>query len=428
MAVRPERDRYTTGQMFALLAAVFALLFSTVIALLAFDQARVLGAAERLQQQTVPEITRFQRLSRNLEKLCQEGERLFSSGTVAGRREALFMVMLIASHPGVLEHAPSADVARQAETFLVETGRLAAADPEALRARLPEWQALATRVNLLVDDILAQSVNAAAADLDDMTTAMRLAGYKLAGAMILVGAFLVLLLVLLRQQLLRPLQRIDQALSTLSVNRPAPDFPDTRVAEIHAMGEASKRLHSEMLRHDAARRKIEMLANRDDLTGLVNRRHFLVTAAAELRRARRYGHPVAVAFGDIDSFKRLNDAHGHDAGDVVLRTFASVLAESVRQSDLVCRYGGEEFALLFPESTVEQARILLERFRERVANLAIRLPDGVQVRVTLSIGLADASHREVEVALKRADLALYEAKRRGRNQVVVASEVGAGRG
>ena len=85
-----------------------------------------------------------------------------------------------------------------------------------------------------------------------------------------------------------------------------------------------------------------------------------------------------VALGDLDSFKRLNDTYGHGAGDVVLRTFAGLLSDSVRQSDLVCRYGGEEFAFLFPESTIDQAHILVERFRQRFAEHDIRLPDAYE--------------------------------------------------
>ena len=177
-----------------------------------------------------------------------------------------------------------------------------------------------------------------------------------------------------------------------------------------------------MASNEAARRELELLANRDGLTGLINRRHFMADAEAEIRRSQRYGRPIAVALGDLDSFKRLNDTYGHGAGDVVLRTFAELLSDSVRQSDLVCRYGGEEFAFLFPESTLEQAHILVERFRQRFAEHDIRLPDGLLVRVTLSIGLADASHCPLEIALQRADFALYEAKRLGRNRVIVAAD------
>ncbi len=422
MAGQAVRNRYTTSQMSVLLAATFALLFTTVVALLAVDQQRVLLAAERLQQQTVPEIIRFQRLTRNLEKLRQEGERLLASGTPAGRQESLFMIMLVASHPSILEHPPSAKLARDTEAFLVDAARLASEDPATLPLRLAEWQQIVTRLNLLVDDLSVEGVNLVASDLVDMTAAMRLANYQLIGTMLLVGGFLVLTMVLLRKHLLCPLQRIDRALSSLNVDQPTPDFPEARLAEIHAVEEASKRLHSVMLSNQAALRKVELLASRDDLTGLINRRHFMDLAEAELRRAQRYNRPVAIAFADLDFFKNLNDTYGHHAGDVVLCAFAHLLSESVRQSDLVCRYGGEEFALLFPESTVDKAHLLVERFRERVADREFRLPDGARLRLTLSIGLADASHCAIEAALKRADLALYEAKRRGRNQVVVATD------
>jgi diguanylate cyclase (GGDEF)-like protein len=148
----------------------------------------------------------------------------------------------------------------------------------------------------------------------------------------------------------------------------------------------------------------------------------MLNAATEISRAQRYQRPVAVAIGDLDFFKRLNDTYGHAAGDVVLRTFAKMLSPSVRHSDLVCRYGGEEFAFLFPESTVAQAHVLVERFRQLLAESDIQLANGLLVRITISIGLADASHCSLEAALQRADFALYEAKRLGRNRVIVASE------
>ncbi len=250
---------------------------------------------------------------------------------------------------------------------------------------------------------------------------MHLARYKLLGALGLVSGFLLLLLLLLKRHLIHPLQQIDRRLSSLSVDSPAPEFPDGHLAEIHAVEEATRRLHASLVSNDAARRELEQLANRDGLTGLMNRRHFMLSASAELRRAQRYQRPVAVALGDLDFFKRLNDTYGHGAGDQVLRTFAGFLGDSVRQSDLVCRYGGEEFAFLFPESSVEQAHVLLERFRQRLSELDIRLPDGLLVRITLSIGLADASHLPIETALQHADFALYEAKRLGRNRIIVSA-------
>jgi len=422
MPPQPDHKRVSANRAFVLLATVFALLFSAVVALLAVDQHRVLQASERLQQETVPAIVRFQRLARNLDQLRQEGERLFSSGTPEGRQQSLFIVMLVASHPSILDHPQSAETARDTENFLVETSRLAGQDPTLLKARHGEWLHYSKRLSLLVDDLSVQGTSLATEDLDDMVAVMRLARYKLMGALALAGGFLLLMIVLLRRHLIGPLQRIDHALSSLGVDQPAPEFPDVRLTEIHAVEEATKRLHASLVSNEAARRELELLANRDGLTGLINRRHFMLMAETELQRAQRYGRPIVVALGDLDYFKRLNDTYGHGAGDAVLRTFAALLSDSVRQSDLVCRYGGEEFAFLFPESSVEQARILVERFRLRFAEHDIQLPDGLLVRVTLSIGLADASHCPIEIALQRADFALYEAKRLGRNRVIVAEE------
>ena len=187
MAKQPDHDRISANRAFALLATTFALLFSAVVALLAFDQHRVLEASERLQQQTMPEIIRFQRLARNLDQLRQEGERLFSSGTPEGRQQSLFIVMLVASHPSILDHPQSAETARDTESFLVETSRLAGQDPALLKARHADWLHYSKRLSLLVDDLSVQGASLATDDLGDMVAVMRLARYKLMGALALVG-------------------------------------------------------------------------------------------------------------------------------------------------------------------------------------------------------------------------------------------------
>ncbi len=422
MSSEDNRQFLTASKAFGFLAAIFALTFSAVVALLAFDQYQVLATAERLQRETVPEIIRYQRLARNLDQISHEGEHVFSVATPEERQQALFLIKLVASHPSIVDHPQAVAMAREAESFLVETVRLSMNNPDTLKIRHAEWLRLSQRMHLLVDDISVQGANLASADLDNMADTMRTAGLKLLGALFLVGSFILLLFLLLREHLIRPLQRIDRALSSLDVNAPAPDFPDTRLGEIHAVENATIHLHKAMVGNEAARRELEQLANRDGLTGLLNRRHFMLNAATEISRAQRYQRPVAVAIGDLDFFKRLNDTYGHAAGDVVLRTFAKMLSPSVRHSDLVCRYGGEEFAFLFPESTVAQAHVLVERFRQLLAESDIQLANGLLVRITISIGLADASHCSLEAALQRADFALYEAKRLGRNRVIVASE------
>ena len=159
------RERYNSTQVFTLLATSVALLFAIVTSLLAIDQERVLESSDRLQSRTVPEIIRFQRLARNLDLLRQEGERVFSSATSEGRQQALFLTMLVASHPSILEHPQAATTAREAEAFLVETSRLATENPASIAARYPQWQQFSKRLNLQVDDILVEGANLATADL-----------------------------------------------------------------------------------------------------------------------------------------------------------------------------------------------------------------------------------------------------------------------
>ena len=409
------------GWAFAALALVFVLSFGVMVVLMSFDQQRVIAATAHLQAQTVPEVIRYQRLARNLEQLRHDGERVFSSATPLARQQAMFVVTLVASHPSMLEHRESAELARETERFLNEAVRQAGSDPKAFARSLDEWQRLSTRLGLLVDDVSVQGINLITSDLGEVTTAMNLARVKLTVTLLVVGLFLVLFLILLRAYLIHPLQRIDRALTELGVDRPAPVFHASSMVEIQRVEAAIGELHASLVQNEKARQSLEYLANKDGLTGLANRRHFMLAADAELQRAQRYRRRLAVGMVDLDSFKRLNDTYGHAAGDTVLRTFAGLVQETVRQSDLVCRYGGEEFAFIFPESTVDDAQVLAERLRQGCAELEICLADGRLVGVTLSMGLADASYCTLEEALKQADEALYEAKRRGRNQIVVAA-------
>jgi diguanylate cyclase (GGDEF)-like protein len=163
---------------------------------------------------------------------------------------------------------------------------------------------------------------------------------------------------------------------------------------------------------------LERLASVDAMTGLNNRRHFLVLAEGEWSRFQRYGRPLALLMIDIDLFKSVNDTHGHDAGGEVIKSVAENLQKHKRISDIVGRLGGEEFALILPEATLDNAVAAAERFRQFFANRAIAV-EGRSISVTISIG-ASACRAEtngIDELLKPADVALYEAKRMGRNRV-----------
>jgi diguanylate cyclase (GGDEF)-like protein len=161
---------------------------------------------------------------------------------------------------------------------------------------------------------------------------------------------------------------------------------------------------------------------RDPLTKLSNRGYFYERAHQELLRTARSGRPSTIAMLDIDHFKAVNDAHGHAAGDIVLRKFAAVLRGTMRASDLVARLGGEEFAVLLPESSLDNARLKLESIRETLRETTVVLPSGATVRVTFSAGLATWPEDGTAVLklLQVADDRLLAGKRAGRDIVVAA--------
>ena len=162
------------------------------------------------------------------------------------------------------------------------------------------------------------------------------------------------------------------------------------------------------------------LATRDELTGLINRRAMLDLMALEHSRSLRSGRPLLLAQLDIDHFKPINDQHGHATGDRALQAFAGTVRASVRDTDVLARWGGEEFVLMLTDTSADQARGLLERIRQAVQALEIAHSAG-SLQLTVSIGLAQHLPGDtVEHTLERADQALYRAKALGRNRVVVA--------
>lgn len=169
---------------------------------------------------------------------------------------------------------------------------------------------------------------------------------------------------------------------------------------------------------------VQMLSQRaqlDGLTGLWNRAYFNTRIAAEYSEARRYRRPMSLIMADVDRFKSINDRYGHPFGDTVLIQFAAVLAGS-RASDVACRYGGEEFALILPGVSITEAQEVAERIRLTLAQLCWSKQHDLQV--TASFGVAGTESltesSRMEELVECADAALYAAKRRGRNQVVAA--------
>jgi diguanylate cyclase (GGDEF)-like protein len=174
-------------------------------------------------------------------------------------------------------------------------------------------------------------------------------------------------------------------------------------------------------RLDRQRRALEELSRTDALTGLANRRHFMERLDIEMQRRNRYSRAFCVVLCDADHFKKVNDTYGHHAGDDVLRAIGRILANLRRPPDVAARFGGEEFALLLPETTAAQAAVICERLRAQLEAEEFT-SDGRKFRVTISMGGLECRRAGDEAALKAADLNLYSAKAAGRNRVVLTVE------
>lgn len=203
-------------------------------------------------------------------------------------------------------------------------------------------------------------------------------------------------------------------------------FPaETALSRIDYVG---GRLYTLVLRdiseRKAAEGELRRLATTDPLTGVANRREFMACAEHELARVRRYGRPLALLMLDVDHFKAINDAFGHAAGDEVLRALAVAARDCLRECDIVGRLGGEEFAVVLPETQLAEAVEVAERLRRRLVELRV-CAGGGEIHFTASVGVSicRSSDATIEAPLSRADHALYTAKRGGRNRVEVERSI-----
>ena len=192
------------------------------------------------------------------------------------------------------------------------------------------------------------------------------------------------------------------------------------VGAIETLQDVSARKSAEIALRKSEER-YRLFSQQDHLTQLFNSRHMHEQLAREIDRAQRYTRPLSLLMIDADHFKRVNDTWGHQVGDQVLQALAQTLRETLRNSDAGFRYGGEEFVALMPETHPFAAVAVAERLRERVAALALPVPKGPALRITISVGVAGLMDGDDGAALlRRADQACYQAKSRGRNCVQAA--------
>ena len=171
---------------------------------------------------------------------------------------------------------------------------------------------------------------------------------------------------------------------------------------------------------ETLRIKIDELSNlvsTDALTGLFNFRHFKTMLQAEMDRSKRSGIPTSLVLVDVDHFKKVNDTHGHEIGNLALQHLAKILKKEVRTTDIVCRYGGEEFTMIFPETHLNLAVKVADRIRQQIAKIPLKI-DAVEITLTASMGASvymKTSVLDIDDFVDSVDKYLYEAKQSGRN-------------
>ncbi len=212
-----------------------------------------------------------------------------------------------------------------------------------------------------------------------------------------------------------PLQYGKERIGCVNIlGSPYQQLESEMITEISVFAEYSAIRIESILEHE----RTTQLAYQDSLTGLYNRRYFMTTGEQELKKAHRYQKPMVLMMIDIDHFKQINDRYGHPTGDFVLQELSQMMRNTLREADIIGRYGGEEFVALMPETALKQACKSAERLRHKIGNRILSYKDQL-IHITISIGLTEvSSDDELATLIQRADQFLYMAKENGRDQVV----------
>ena len=411
----PERT-FRSIRFFSVIALCFALGVGFFAWLIDLQQREVLREARAMELNTMPEVIRLQRLGRNLEQLRSTGDGILTALTAADRQDLLLMMTMISTHPSIQDDPAIAGLARQAAAMLAEANLAILQDPASQEAWRKRWQPIALQLSQATDDVMSGSVQLLASQVDVMSAVARRMRYQMWFIMGLAGSCILLFIWVLQIKILRPLLKINDAMQRLSTSLAPPQLPDSDVTEIRAIESVILALHEAQKNTAVVQEELSYQATHDMLTGLPNRRAFIQSAERAALRAMTSGRNATVGMIDIDFFKSINDKFGHAAGDTVLRDTARLVEQSFRSTDLICRYGGEEFAFVVLDSDSTESLRLAERLRERVASHIFATAQGTTLgQITISIGLAPIGPEGLEHALSVADAALYRAKAAGRN-------------
>lgn len=415
-----RRTAYSATVLFSALAALVLALAVAVEAWRGIAQYRMLGQLSAMQGQTIPQALDTLRLVRNLETLRLEGEKLMAQPPGPQRLQSMYVIDVIVESATRGGDAHGAPVLREAQGLLSTVARQDG--PQA--AQRQQWARSSLELSRLADRLTAESIEGLTHELAQTHQSIDHGLWQLGASVGLLTASLLGFVLALYVVLIRPLRHIHSALAAIRRGErqhraPAPARLPTR--EILSIHNALDELKELMRENETIRADLELSANTDNLTGLFNRRHFMAQAQLALARARRQDHPLTVAIADLDHFKSVNDQLGHAAGDRVLQEVARRIRQTLRQTDIYCRYGGEEFAFVFPDSRIAEASQLAQRLRQAIESPPVALPGGGALAVTISVGLCEVLAQDLDAALNQADQAMYQAKVGGRNRVVQAA-------
>ena len=238
---------------------------------------------------------------------------------------------------------------------------------------------------------------------------------------LILGADLIgigLMLIALRGAL-QPLKISIAALSAYRATRRIPDLPGDYDDEL---GRLMREIRSAIMLAESAKADLARTAETDALTGIANRRTLMRMGERFIGDARRGGPPFAAIVIDLDHFKQVNDTHGHAAGDAVLRTVADVVERNLRADTPFARMGGEEFAVIAPQTDLKDGMSIAERLRSAIASVPIPALGGAHATASFGVAVFGAGDMDLETVLHRADMALYKAKNNGRNRVETWSD------
>ncbi len=443
-SIRNENRRPRLVPTLLLGAIIAGILGGVAAAVLLTVQYDILQLAEEANRILLPDIQAEVRTVVNLERLKVFGEIVRHGADPVERREAQLAAQILAMDAvyekdasikhrvnqvyGIIERMAAHRAQQDAVGPLTEPAQGPLLDGKVVN----DWKEASAILENLVQHL---SVDAAVTASEGSARIARQAKRAMLVVVLVSGglALLFVIMILFVQcAVVRPILHATYGLKQIRTHPGALQMRRERLQELDdiagavgafgaALSQINERtadLEREIAERQQAQARLMELATTDSLTGLHNRRYFMDTATQEFERARRYQTPLSLLMIDADRFKSINDRFGHHIGDEVLKALAMIGQRQLRETDLFARLGGEEFAILLPQTDLADAQVVAERLRQTIAEHTVDTEQGL-LNFTVSLGLSSLSPvtADLDDLLRQADVALYQAKQNGRNRV-----------